>query len=214
MNRAGSSSAAGVTREFIGMDSPTALRAGSEGLVLGRHSDVSDRAGTVAHFMATTTTTTGGTERGSSSTLEPDAFGGEGFILQKLQGDGMVFVHAGGTVIKRELRGERVRVDTGCLVAFTEGIQYEIVRVPGLKSMFFGGEGIFLVSLQGTGTVWLQSLPFSRMCDRILANARSQGGTAGEGSMLTGQLGNRIDGDGVGGGLGGLGGLVSALGRM
>ena len=141
-------------------------------------------------------------------------FGGEGFILQKLQGDGMVFVHAGGTVIKRELRGERLRVDTGCLVAFTEGIQYDIVRVPGLKSMFFGGEGIFLASLQGTGTVWLQSLPFSRMCDRILANARSQGGTAGEGSMLTGQFGNYIDGDGAGGGLGGLGGLVSALGRM
>jgi uncharacterized protein (TIGR00266 family) len=141
-------------------------------------------------------------------------FGGEGFILQKLKGDGMAFIHAGGTIIKRELRGERVRVDTGCLVAFTDGISYEITRVPGLMSMVFGGEGIFLASLQGTGTVWLQSLPFSRMCDRILANARSQGGTVGEGSMLTGQYGNYIDGDGAGGGLGGLGSLVSALGRM
>jgi len=129
-------------------------------------------------------------------------FGGEGFILQKLKGDGMVFCHAGGCVIKKELRrGQKLRVDTGCLVAFTHpGIDYSIQMVKGLKSMFFGGEGLFLATLEGEGTVWLQSLPFSRLADRIIASAPSVGGRrTGEGSVLTGQLGDLIDGDGFGG---------------
>lgn len=98
-------------------------------------------------------------------------FGGEGFILQKLEGDGMAFVHACGAIIKKELRGETLRVDTGSLVAFTPGIDYDIKVSGGLKSMFFGGEGLFLTTLTGHGSVWLQSLPFSRLADRILAHA-------------------------------------------
>lgn len=122
-------------------------------------------------------------------------FGGEGFILQRLRGDGMAFIHAGGTIIKRELRGEKLLVDTGCLVAFTPGVNYDIERVGGLKSMFFGGEGLFFATLQGHGTVWLQSLPFSRLADRIIAHAPRMGGTAtGEGSVLGG-LGRLLDGD-------------------
>ena len=95
-------------------------------------------------------------------------FGGEGFILQTLRGDGMAFVHAGGSVIKKELVNETLRVDTGCLVAFSPGIDYDIEMTKGLKSMFFGGEGLFLATLSGTGTVYLQSLPFSRLADRII----------------------------------------------
>ena len=122
-------------------------------------------------------------------------FGGEGFILQKLEGDGMAFIHAGGTIVKKELRGERLRLDTGCLVALTSGIAYDIERAGNLKSMMFGGEGLFLATLQGTGTVWLQSLPFSRLADRILANAPMAGGSrTGEGSILGG-LGDILDGD-------------------
>ena len=122
-------------------------------------------------------------------------FGGDGFILQRLCGDGLAFIHAGGTIIKRELRGETLRVDTGCLVAMTTGIDYDIQRAGNLKSMIFGGEGLFLATLRGHGTVWLQSLPFSRMADRILANAPSAGGRAsGEGSVLGG-LGRILDGD-------------------
>ena len=122
-------------------------------------------------------------------------FGGEGFILQRLQGDGMVFIHAGGSIIEKKLAGETLRVDTGCLVAFTSGIHYDIQLAGNLKSMFFGGEGLFLATLQGTGTVFLQSLPFSRMADRILAHAPRAGGTAkGEGSVLGG-LGRLLDGD-------------------
>lgn len=94
-------------------------------------------------------------------------FGGEGFILQKLEGDGLVFVHAGGTVIRRELNDETLRVDTGCLVAFTDGIDYDVQLAGGLRSMLFGGEGLLLTTLKGTGTVWLQSLPFSRLAERI-----------------------------------------------
>lgn len=121
-------------------------------------------------------------------------FGGEGFILQRLRGDGLAFIHAGGTIVKKELKGETLRVDTGCLVAFTPGVQYNIERAGNLKSMFFGGEGLFLATLQGHGTVWLQSLPFSRMADRILANAPSAGGSAtGEGSLLGG-IGRMFDG--------------------
>jgi len=122
-------------------------------------------------------------------------FGGEGFILQTLHGDGMAFIQAGGTVIEKRLLGETLRVDTGCLVGFTDGIDYDIERAGGLKSMVFGGEGLFLATLRGTGTVWLQSLPFSRMADRIIASAPSSGGSSkGEGSVLGG-LGRLIDGD-------------------
>ncbi|MDB4652744.1 MAG: TIGR00266 family protein [Akkermansiaceae bacterium] len=119
-------------------------------------------------------------------------FGGEGFILQKLQGDGMAFIHAGGHVIKKELKGETLRVDTGCLVGFSPSIDYGIERAGNLKSMFFGGEGLFLATLRGHGTVYLQSLPFSRMADRINAGRGASG--KGEGSVLGG-LGNLLDGD-------------------
>ena len=95
-------------------------------------------------------------------------FGGEGFILQHLRGDGMAFVHAGGSVVKKELNNETLRVDTGCLVAFSSSVNYEIEMTKGLKSMFFSGEGLFLATLQGTGIVYLQSLPFSRLADRII----------------------------------------------
>ncbi|TAE73239.1 MAG: TIGR00266 family protein [Verrucomicrobia bacterium] len=113
-------------------------------------------------------------------------FGGEGFILQRLQGDGMAFVHAGGTVVRKELKGERLFVDTGCLVAFTRGIDYDIQRAGNLKSMIFGGEGLFLATLQGHGTVWLQSMPFARLAQRITGMYASG---KGEGSALGG-LGN------------------------
>ena len=122
-------------------------------------------------------------------------FGGEGFILQRLRGDGMAFVHAGGTVVVKKLNNELIRVDTGCIVAFTSRINYDIQPAGSLKSMFFGGEGLFLATLSGTGTVLLQSLPFSRMADRILAHAPSAGGRRkGEGSILGG-LGDLIDGN-------------------
>lgn len=122
-------------------------------------------------------------------------FGGEGFILQKLSGDGMAFIHAGGTLIKRELKGETLRVDTGCVVAFSPSIDYDIERAGNLKSMFFGGEGLFLATLKGHGTVYLQSLPFSRLADRIIQSAPSIGGKAkGEGSVL-GAIGGMIGGD-------------------
>jgi uncharacterized protein (TIGR00266 family) len=100
-------------------------------------------------------------------------FGGEGFILQRLLGDGMTFVHAGGTVIKKELNNDKLRVDTGCLVAFTQSVNYDIEMTKGLKSMLFSGEGFFLATLQGTGTVYLQSLPFSKLADRIIAQVPS-----------------------------------------
>lgn len=123
-------------------------------------------------------------------------FGGEGFILQRLEGDGMAFLHAGGTVVRRELQpGEILRVDTGCLVAFTDGVDYDIQMVRGLKSAFFGGEGLFFTTLQGPGSVWLQSLPFSRLADRVIQSAPSAGGSRqGEGSVLGG-LGDLLDGD-------------------
>lgn len=122
-------------------------------------------------------------------------FGGEGFILQRLRGDGMVFIHACGCIVERELKGETLRVDTGCLVAFEPTVEYSIERVGNLKSMFFSGEGLFLATLRGHGRVWLQSLPFSRLADRILAHAPSAGGEAkGEGSVLGG-LGRMLGGD-------------------
>lgn len=114
-------------------------------------------------------------------------FGGEGFILQRLRGDGMVFIHAGGTIIEKRLTGGKLLVDTGCIVAFENTINYDIQRAGNLKSMLFGGEGLFVATLQGTGRVWLQSLPFSRLADRILANAPTSGGkTTGEGSVIRG----------------------------
>lgn len=122
-------------------------------------------------------------------------FGGEGFILQRLEGDGLAFIQAGGTIIKKQLNNETLRVDTGCLVAFTPSVDYDIERAGGLKSMIFGGEGLFLATLRGTGTVWLQSLPFSRMADRIIAAAPQLGGDGkGEGSVLGG-AGRLLDGD-------------------
>ena len=122
-------------------------------------------------------------------------FGGEGFILQNLKGDGMAFIHVGGTMVKKNLNNETLRVDTGCIAAFTTGIDYSIERAGNLKSMFFGGEGLFLATLKGTGTVYLQSLPFSRMADRIIQHAPSMGGSSkGEGSVF-GALGRMIDGD-------------------
>ena len=120
-------------------------------------------------------------------------FGGEGFIMQRLTGDGMAFVHAGGTIVKKELKGETIKVDTGCIVGFTAGINYDIQQAGGLKSMVFGGEGLFLATLQGSGTVYLQSLPFSRMAERIIRHAPSAGGSSkGEGSVLGG-LGNILE---------------------
>ena len=114
-------------------------------------------------------------------------FGGEGFILQKLEGDGMAFLHAGGTIVKKQLNGEVLKVDTGCIVGFTDGITYDIQRAGNLKSMFFGGEGMFLATLSGYGTVYLQSLPFSRLADRIIQSAPSSGGNRkGEGSVFGG----------------------------
>ncbi len=116
-------------------------------------------------------------------------FGGEGFILQRLRGDGMVFIHAGGTIAERRLNNEKLLVDTGCIVAFESTIDYNIQQAGNLRSMVFGGEGIFLATLQGTGRVWLQSLPFSRLADRILKFAPSEGGKSqGEGSVIGGAV--------------------------
>jgi uncharacterized protein (TIGR00266 family) len=123
-------------------------------------------------------------------------FGGEGFIMQRLQGDGWAFVHAGGTLYERTLApGETLRVDTGCIVAFQPSVDYDIQLVGGIKSALFGGEGLFFATLRGPGRVWLQSLPFSRLAGRIVAAAPQTGrGGRGEGSILGG-LGRRIDGD-------------------
>jgi uncharacterized protein (TIGR00266 family) len=103
-------------------------------------------------------------------------FGGEGFILERLEGDGLAFLHAGGTIIEKELNGEILRVDTGCLVGFSDGVDYNIELTKGLKSMLFGGEGLFIATLSGHGKVWLQSLPFSRLADRIIQHAPMHGG--------------------------------------
>ncbi|VGO13796.1 hypothetical protein PDESU_02353 [Pontiella desulfatans] len=121
-------------------------------------------------------------------------FGGEGFILQRLKGDGMAFLHAGGTVVRKELDNGVLKVDTGCIVGFTPGIEYSIEGV-GLKSAFFGGEGLFLATLRGTGAIFLQSLPFSRLADRIIEHAPQQAGgeRQGEGSVL-GVVGNLLGG--------------------
>ena len=124
-------------------------------------------------------------------------FGGEGFIMQKLEGNGWVFVHMGGTLHKLDLApGERLQVDTGCLAALTSDVDFDIQQAGGVKTMLFGGEGLFLATLTGPGTVWLQSLPFSRLAGRMMSAAPQGGGRSqGEGSVL-GQLGNLLDGDG------------------
>jgi len=116
-------------------------------------------------------------------------FGGEGFILETLQGDGKAFIHAGGTIIEKKLQGQTIRVDTGCIVGFTDGIDYSIERAGNLKSMVFGGEGLFLATLRGTGTVYLQSLPFSRLADRVLQHAPRVGGSSRDEGSLLGGLG-------------------------
>jgi uncharacterized protein (TIGR00266 family) len=123
-------------------------------------------------------------------------FGGEGFIMQRLEGNGWAFLHAGGTLYERTLQpGETLRVDTGCIVAFQPSIDYDIKYVGGIKSALFGGEGLFFATLRGPGKIWLQSLPFSRLADRIIASAPRAGGKqTGEGSVLGG-LGRLIDGD-------------------
>jgi uncharacterized protein (TIGR00266 family) len=114
-------------------------------------------------------------------------FGGEGFIMQKLEGDGLCFVHAGGTIIKKELLpGQKLRVDTGCLVAMTRDVQYDIEHVKGVKTALFGGEGLFFATLSGPGSVWIQSLPFSRLASRVFAAAPSRGGAKDEGSIAKG----------------------------
>ena len=122
-------------------------------------------------------------------------FGGEGFIMQRLEGDGMVFVHAGGTVVERELNpGEVLDVDTGCIVALEQRVNFDIRQAGNIKSALFGGEGLFFATLHGPGKVWLQSLPFSRLAGRMLQAAPQRGGSRGEGSLL-GSLGDLIDGD-------------------
>ncbi|MFT7335532.1 MAG: hypothetical protein ACI9M1_001446 [Porticoccaceae bacterium] len=123
-------------------------------------------------------------------------FGGEGFIMQKIEGDGLAFVHSGGTLAKKELRaGEVLKVDTGCIVGFTKDVDYDIEFIGGIKNSVFGGEGLFYATLKGPGTVYIQSLPFSRLADRIIASAPQAGGNSrGEGSLLGG-LGNLLDGD-------------------
>ena len=128
--------------------------------------------------------------------LRTGLFGGEGFILQKLEGDGIAFVHAGGTLREIELAaGQTLRVDTGCLAAFAPSVQYDIQFVGGVRSALFGGEGLFFAKLCGPGKVWLQSLPFSRLADRVFAAAPKAGGKRkGEGSILGG-LGDLLDGD-------------------
>ncbi len=137
-------------------------------------------------------------------------FGGEGFIMQKLEGDGLAFVHAGGTVVKRELQpGQTVLVDTGCVVAYTPNVNFEIQYVGKIKTALFGGEGLFLAKLTGPGSLWLQSLPFSRMASRIFAAAPQTGGSREEGSLLGGLAAGGVLGGVLGGGLGGgLGGVL------
>jgi len=123
-------------------------------------------------------------------------FGGEGFIMQKLEGDGMAFVHAGGTIIERTLQsGDSLKVDTGCLVAFTQDVHNDIKFVGGIKNTLFGGEGVFFAQISGPGKVWTQSSSFSRLADRVMASAPNYGGKQkGEGSMLGG-LGGLLAGN-------------------
>jgi uncharacterized protein (TIGR00266 family) len=131
-----------------------------------------------------------------SKKLGRGLFGGEGFIMQKLEGDGMAFVHSGGTLARRELAaGEVLKVDTGCIVGFTKDVDYDIEFIGGIKNSIFGGEGLFFATLRGPGIVYVQSLPFSRLADRIIASAPRNGGNSREEGSLLGGLGRMIDGD-------------------
>ncbi len=135
--------------------------------------------------------------------LSTGFFGGEGFIMQRRDGDGLAFVHAGGTVVKRELQpGQTLLVDTGCVVAYTPNVSFEIQYVGKIKTALFGGEGLFFAKLTGPGTLWLQSLPFSRLASRVFAAAPQRGGSREEGSLLPGFAGAGL----LGGILGGSGG--------
>jgi uncharacterized protein (TIGR00266 family) len=128
-------------------------------------------------------------------------FGGEGFIMQKLDGDGLAFVHAGGTVVKRELRaGQTLLIDTGCIVALTPSVNFEIQYVGKVKTALFGGEGLFLAKVTGPGTVWLQSLPFSRLASRVFAAAPQRGGSKEEGGLFSGLAAGGLLGGVLGGG--------------
>lgn len=123
-------------------------------------------------------------------------FGGEGFIMQKIEGDGMAFVHSGGTLAKRELQpGQVLKVDTGCIVGFTKDVDYDIEFIGGIRNSVFGGEGLFYATLRGPGTVFIQSLPFSRLADRIIASAPQAGGSGRDEGSLLGGLGRMLDGD-------------------
>ena len=127
-------------------------------------------------------------------------FGGEGFIMQRLDGDGLAFVHAGGTVVRRELApGQTLLVDTGCLVAMTPQVNFEIQFVGKVKTALFGGEGLFFAKVSGPGTVWLQSLPFSRLASRVFAAAPQRGGSREEGSVLGAVAGGGVLGGLIGG---------------
>ena len=123
-------------------------------------------------------------------------FGGEGFIMQKLEGDGLAFIHAGGTITERKLMpGQVLKVDTGCLVAMTREINYDIEMVKGIKTALFGGEGLFFATLRGPGKVWIQSLPFSRLANRVFAAAPKGGGKGVDQGSILGGLGNLLGGD-------------------
>jgi uncharacterized protein (TIGR00266 family) len=131
-----------------------------------------------------------------SKKLGRGLFGGEGFIMQKIEGDGMAFVHSGGTLARKELQpGEVLKVDTGCIVGFTKDVDYDIEFIGGIKNSVFGGEGLFYATLRGPGIVYIQSLPFSRLAGRIIASAPGAGGGSREEGSLLGGLGRMIDGD-------------------
>jgi uncharacterized protein (TIGR00266 family) len=133
-------------------------------------------------------------------------FGGDGFIMQRLDGDGMAFIHAGGTVEKRDLQpGETLLIDHGCLVALTQSVNFEIQYVGGIKTALFGGEGLFFAKVTGPGTVWIQSLPFSRLASRVFAAAPQNGGSS---DRASGGAGSVLPGLAVGGLLGGIGSLL------
>nr|WP_294936003.1 TIGR00266 family protein [uncultured Flavobacterium sp.] len=131
-----------------------------------------------------------------SKKLGRGLFGGEGFIMQKIEGDGMAFVHSGGTLARKELQpGEVLKVDTGCIVGFTKDVDYDIEFIGGIKNSVFGGEGLFYATLRGPGIVYIQSLPFSRLADRIIASAPAAGGSGRDEGSLLGGLGRMLDGD-------------------
>jgi uncharacterized protein (TIGR00266 family) len=123
-------------------------------------------------------------------------FGGEGFILQKLEGDGLAFIHAGGSIIEKNLQaGESLYVDSGCVVAFTQDVDFDIQMVGGVKTALFGGEGLFMAQLRGPGKVWLQSLPLARMANRIVGASKMGGSQGGEQGSVLGGLGNLFERD-------------------